>query len=62
MLKEMEREGIGKQKYARKYKLDYAHLTRIFAGKANPGPGFLKRIGMERVKVAHLTYTYKLIE
>jgi len=58
MLNQMEREGIGKRQYARKYGLSYPHLTRVFNGKANPGPSFLKKIGLERTMDKAAMYVY----
>ena len=58
MLKQMEVEGIGKRKYAHKHGLNYPQLTQIFNGQRNPGPTFLKRIGIKRVLLQPSTYIY----
>ena len=62
MLAIMKREKIGKRKFAAKYKLTYSHLCRIFSGKADPGPGFLKNIGVARTKQVSTSYSYSIIQ
>ncbi len=62
ILEIMRREKMGKRKFAQKYKLTYSHLCRIFSGKANPGPGFLKKIGIERVKQVNTIYNYSIAQ
>ena len=54
MLEEMKNEGIGKRTYARKYGLNYPHLTKIFNRTREPGTAFLKKIGF--IKVTSHTY------